>query len=323
MELAARARTWAREVLEEQWAPARFRLEVEREEVRFVRRLGHHVLTVRFRVWERAGGAVVALDRAGDVRSVRFPVPLDELESSLDAPADLDEPPLAAAVSAAREAARATSPRVRAAAGWLSPRRDGALLSLVLERLPADGRLAIDLDARDGGRLGYRCQPFRRGSRRSAALSRFSAVKRARAAVALPEGARLVRCDLVHSGGDRLWRLRWESPGEEPRARGFVAVTLTARTGRVCELTTALRPAGASALPSRAEARRAIELTARVRLGPGATVGPLVRGRRGPPGRRRSVWLAVVHDPAGCHLRATLTGGRVAILRTDEGRRTA
>lgn len=82
-------------------------------------------------------------------------------------------------------------------------RSEGRALQRVigcLEGRAADGRVEIDLDGRDGARVGYRCLPFLRGSRRCAALSRWSAVQRARAALDLPPGARLTRAALADRG---------------------------------------------------------------------------------------------------------------------------
>ncbi len=319
MDAIGRARAWAAEVLGAVWTPERFGLEVEREEVRFLRRAGHHVVTVRFAVWERLGVAAVALTPGGP--RARFPV------SSEDGPAadpraircDPGAPELAAAIAAARGAADPAGRRaVRARACWAVPSRGGLELLVLLEHRPDDGLLAVDLDARDGERLGYRCLPFRRGSRRSAALSRFSAVKRARAALTLPAAARLVRCELVHGAGARLWRLRWEV-GEGP-GRGFVAAALNGRSGQVCETFAARRPAlTAAALPSREEARRTLELAVRARLGRGAYLGPLVAGASGPADER--VWLAVARGPGGGLFRASVSAGaRVSLSRLDDRR---
>jgi hypothetical protein len=299
MDERARARERAEELLQRRWAPARFRLQVRREQVRRHRGLGRPLYEVQFGVWERAGQARVE----GDGR-VRFPLPWDAPMVGVD-PAALPPETLAVVTEVAQRVHPDEPVRV-VARGALDPSCFG------VERLPGDGRLTVQIDPSDGELLGYTCLPFFRGSRRCAALSRWGAVQRATAQVALPEGARLAYSKLSSRPLGRLWGFRWEV-GRGP-LRGWVKVELNARTGVVCRL---LRAVDRVSLVKgergdEATARSALELAARVRHGASAELGPLVPGavvRRGKPCQ---AWLAVIQTPRGS-VRASLVEGRVAL----------
>lgn len=311
-EAQAEAARWGEELVGAMGA-GRFRLELEEGRWRHVRALGRERYQARFRLWEALGWAEVELPREGSPRvQLSAGEPL-ELAAGALAP-ELVERALGAALREAEqlEARPLRARQVRAAPG----RRGCAAVSVLLERHPPDGRLVIDLDPGAGGRVGWLCLPLLRGSTRSAALSRPSALRRARAALDLPPGARLTSARLIRSRAGRTWRLRWEVEGAA--SAGALVASLNARTGRVAVFLSTVGPrqrvlpAAAARETAERELRRAVVR----RLGPGARLGGVVPGAVGADGELRAAWLAAVLGPDGAVFRAVLDRGRVSLRRS-------
>jgi len=313
-DLLRSAEAWANEVLASRWAAVRFRLEPVDESWRRDRALGREHYRVELRVWELAGEARVEADRRGRVVATTFPAAAGDADAG---PGAATEAAPAAVLEAARAAAAADRPgarlRVREAAPVPAGRGRRAW-RVVVDAVPRDGRLVVDVDPRGPRRLGYRCDPFLRGSRRSAALSRASALARARADLDLPSAARVVGARLDARGRGRVWRLRWELATAE--AEGVVAAALNARTGELHAYRSTVAPAAAAVgRPERAQAETELAAAARVRLGEGARVGPLIGGATDALAGGRPAWLAVVRAPNGRLYRASLDAGRVRFRR--------
>ncbi|MCO5170992.1 MAG: hypothetical protein M9894_32105 [Planctomycetes bacterium] len=302
-ELRRRAEAWAAEVL----PGPRWRVELTEERPRR-HRSGRASYRARFRAWELAGAARVRLGPGGQPGEVVFPA--GELEAPGFAPLPDDLPARPLVLEAALAAARRSIPEDALGARLALWRqvRGGAEVVVAVERARPDGELALDLDPETGERLGLLALPLLRGSRRSAALGRMTALARAREqAPPLPDGARPVRARLLERPIGRLWRVRYQAAGGVA-----VVVTLHARSGQLV----GWERTGGRAVPrapARDEAAAALRLTVELRLGDRARVSAPVPGARG--GRR--VWLAVVHAPDGRLFRAVLDGGRVELVRRD------
>jgi len=190
-------------------------------------------------------------------------------------------------------------------------------LRITWEWAPDDGWLTVELDPESGARLAYRCEPFFRGSRRSGALARRTAVARARDEAKPPPGARIVRAQLTTSGGRRVWRIRWRV--EQGDWVGTVVACLNARSGILAERAAYLRPALTlrdDERSSRAEAERELGIAVRIRLGSEVVMGPPVPGvilvKRVP----MPAWMTAVTDAEGRVWRASVSStGRVRIVR--------
>lgn len=312
----AEAELWGEEILAAgSWGPERFRLELLEERWRFHRALGRERYQARFRAWESLGWARVEVDREGRAQRVVFP--------------DAD-PPDAEGIPAGAEELRRWGQAALEVAGSVAPGRPFDLRSVqaypatrgglevraLVEHHPLDGQLVVDIDPRGPGRVGFLCAPLFRSSRRSQALSRASAVARARRQLALPDGARLTSARLVKGGLGRVWRLRWEVETDEQV--GALVASLNGRTGRPCVFLSTVaprvRPLPATLEREAAESqmRQAVER----RLGPGARVGSLVPGAVGEGDELRTAWLAAVCAPDGGVFRAVLDAGRVSLRRS-------
>lgn len=304
-ELRRRAEAWASEVL----PGPRWRVELTDERARR-HKSGRPAYRVRFRAWELAGAARVPLGAGGQPGQVTFPT--GDLDAPGFEPLPDDAPARALILEAALAAARRSIPDDALAARLAVWRRTrgGREVVVAVERARPDGELALDLDPETGERLGLLALPLLRGSRRSAAIGRMTALARAREqAPPLPEGARPVRARLVERPIGRLWRVRYQGGGQT------LVVTLHARSGLLVgwERTGGRARARAAQAPGRDEAAAALRLTVELRLGERARLSPPVPGARA--GRR--VWLAVVHAPDGRLFRAVLDGGRVELVRRD------
>lgn len=308
-EARAEAARWGEELVGALGA-GRFRLELEEGRWRHVRVLERERYQARFRLWETLGWAEVELPHEGPPR-VQLPAgeALEPASGTL-AP-ELVERALAAVLRAAEqlEPRPLRARQVLAAAGG----RGCAAARVLLERHPPDGRLVIDLDPGAGGRVGYLCLPLLRGSTRCAALSRPSALRRARAALDLPPGARLTSARLIRSRAGRTWRLRWEVDG--PEASGALVASLNARTGRVAVFLSTVGPRQRvlPAAAARETAERELRRVVTRQLGPGARLGGVVPGAVGADGELRAAWLAAVLGPDGSVFRAVLDRGRVSL----------
>ncbi len=299
-ELRGLAQAWAGEVL----AGPRWRLERTEERCREHDPGGRAAYRAQFRAWELAGLARVVVGAQGQPLEVAFPVEAPEA-SDLAALPELPERPLIleAALARARRSIPGDPLDVRAAS-WRRV-RGAAEVVVVIERARPDGEVVVDLDASTGERVGVLVRPLLRGTARSAALGRRTAVARAREqAPPLPESARLVRARLVEGRLGRVWRVRWEG------AREALAVTLNARSGALVAWERVARGEG---VRTRADAAAALRLAVDLRIDPAAHVSaPLLGARAG-----REVWMAVVHAPGGRLFRAVLEGGRVELVRRD------
>lgn len=316
MDYRDRARDWATEILADRWLTTRFRLELEGERVVMHKRLGRQIYQATFRIWERAGVAEIQSGQSGPIR-VRYPVPLE----------DLDPSPEAVQLSSS-EGAAVRGAAIRAA----TPQREGYPLEVReierragsrgarcflvhLEEARPDGALVIELDPLDGERIGYSCPPFCRGSTRSVALGRFEAVKRARAALALPATYWVAHSSLkARARAGRVWVFRFEIRGAPQR--GWIKATLNARTGVLCEYSRIVREP-ASLDPeslTREEAEHTLRNSVRARLGQLAQIGQPAQGAVLRKGKLVTAWLSVVLAPRGVY-RATLAEGRVCLRK--------
>lgn len=307
----AAARAWAAEILETRWQPVRFRLELEDE--RWVTSPGaerpHY--QARFRVWELAG--LARLDD-GDDRCA-FPADPERLVELAQRCAPPADPEL---VRRALERAAGSLPpglslQVRGAVR--EALRRSTRHWVVIEKSGGDGQVVIDYDPLSERRLGYLCCPFYRGSTRSAALSRESAVRRAQGLLGIPPGSRLSRAKVVKSNLGRVWRLRWEVDTAEET--GAIAASLNARTGAVCVFfsTVAPRPLLLTAgVPSRERAALEIARVARAELGDDLVIGqPVPAAFDAGSGTPRAGWIAVIRAPDRRLYRALHDGERVEL----------
>lgn len=298
---------WAEELLP---AP-RWRLELANETARRHRGTGRAGYRLRLRVWEPAGTACVRLLDAAP--AVAFPFASDDLGEHEEVGEQEAGEDGRVVLDAALAAARAQWPGGELNVRGLARRRvrGGAEWLVRLERARRDGFVVVDLDSATGDRLGLLAAPLLRGSRRSAALTRAAAVVRAREQVhGLPDGMRLRRARLMRSEGSRVWRVHWEDE------TAGVAVTLNARTGRLCSWDRTLPvETRLSAFPARDEAARELSLAVVLQLGDAARLSVPVAGARA----GRPVWFAVAQTPDGRLFRATLDRGRVDLLRRDAG----
>jgi hypothetical protein len=163
--------------------------------------------------------------------------------------------------------------------------------------------------------------PFYRGSKRSGAIARTTAVQRARASLDLPRGSRLAYSRLVVRSLGRLWRLRWEV--REPGGTGWIKVALNARTGWICELSRAVCKVTCLSEEARAplkEASTQLRLAAVLRFGERVLVGQLVEGAVTLGTETVPCWLAVVRGERGT-FRASLARGQVRFRSRSKRRK--
>ena len=309
MEIRQQAREWAREILATRLDPESFSLELCEERIRAQQALGRQLYQVSFRVWEAAGRAEVSIElRTGRITRVRYPVGPIELDP--EGPWEGDASSVEAVALAKVTEARGDAPvRVSAVLRLVAPRGESRALVHV-ERAAPDGVLVVEIDPRAGTREGFQCLPFLRGSTRSGALTRRTAVARARAALDLPPKSRLAYSKLTTRGRRRLWRFRWDVRTEN--CEGWIKAAVNARTGALCEFSRALCEVStlSTERSDRAEAVRAIRLAAALRFDESATVGGVVPGAVPCSGELIAGWLAVVSWGA-IIVRATYARSRV------------
>ncbi|MCA8926348.1 MAG: hypothetical protein KDD82_31360 [Planctomycetes bacterium] len=292
------ARTWAAEILETQWRPARFRLELEEERWRSSPGVARQHYQARYRVWELAGLARV--DRGPQPEPPAFPAETERLVELAERCAPPEDPAL---VAQALELARGALPpglSLRTRGVCSESRRRGATRHwVVIEKSAPDGQIVIDYDPQGERRLGYLCGPFYRGSTRSAALSRASAVRRAQQVLGVPEGSRLSRARVVKGAMGRVWRLRWEV--DTQHETGAITASLNARTGAVCVYFSTVAPRPqlcAEGVPTLERAAREIALAARAELGEGLEISePIPTAVGFQTGAPRAAWVAVIRAP--------------------------
>ncbi|MBX3467320.1 MAG: hypothetical protein KF878_10555 [Planctomycetes bacterium] len=305
-ELRRRAEAWASEVL----PGPRWRVELTDERARR-HKSWRPAYRVRFRAWELAGAARVPLGAGGQPGQVTFPT--GDLDAPGFEPLPDDAPARALVLEAALVAARRSIPddalAVRLAV-WRRT-RGGREVVVAVERARPDGELALDLDPETGERLGLLALPLLRGSRRSAAIGRMTALARARAGAAAARGGALC------AGAPRRAADRAPVARALPGGGQTLVVTSCTRSGLLVGWSgfggRACGRARGAGVGARDRAAAALRLTVELRLGERARLSPPVPGARA--GRR--VWLAVVHAPDGRLFRAVLDGGRVELVRRD------
>ncbi|MGE0706582.1 MAG: hypothetical protein AB7N76_05795 [Planctomycetota bacterium] len=306
---------WARELLgAEPDEGGRYRLEILHERLAPSPFHRTRVYRVELAVWDLA--QVAHLSRSGPLRYPEDPLGVGE--SASEPPPREGPPPRA--WRQARAAGRMRYPEARVGCrSWRLVRGD---LWVWLERREPDGFLELDLDPLDAARLGYRAPFLLRGSTQRAALSRPSAVVRARAALPdLPEDAHLVYSRLARrttgKRQERVWHLRWLV--ERGPLRGRVRALVNASTGAIAELRQALYSAAAdpwsereTAIVAEAEMGR----QARARLGRTSVIGVAVEAVTDEE-PARPCFVAVVTDARARRWRATWTEGVVAFRRLE------
>ncbi len=309
MEIRERAEEWAREILVGHGSVG-YRTELIKERLRRQKRLQRQLFQATFRIWEPAGLAEVDVEsQAGAPIEIRYPVAAVDAEPVGLWPQRLDPwiPATLAEVAKAypgSEVGVRELWRARAARG-----QERAILNA--EHAAPDGVLKVEIDPQTGARIGFLCLPFYRGSKRSGAITRTTAVQRARASLDLPPGTRLAYSRLITRALGRLWRLRWEIRGAG--MTGWIKVALNARTGRICELSRAVYPVPCLSDEERAprgEASTQVRLAAVLRFGQQVEVGQLMEGAVTVGKETVPGWLAVVSGEGGT-FRVTQARGQV------------
>jgi len=307
---------WIRDLIASEEKPKRsiVDFEVERELLVHSKFQEGQVYRLEVLLWEAAGLARLEGGR------VEYPADLDPWD--LDPrhrpppmrPARPTEPLSARDLRAVTEATRGRARDGQLRCGtWCHPETSArrGLTWVWVERQAPDARIAVEVDPQTGVRLGS-FLPYRaRGSRRSGAISRPRAVQEARARLHLPDEAVQIYTRLCKRPLRRVWNVRWDV--SEGPWRGVVRAELNARTGEVIESEVRLQPRRTSrALPAseRAPAEREIRRQARLLVGAGARVGPLVPGLS--ESGEHPCWLAVVKDEKGTR-RVTYRSGKVRL----------
>ncbi len=197
-------------------------------------------------------------------------------------------------------------------------------MSVALEGSADDAWIKVELNARGSRRLRFVCQPFARGSARSGALSRASAIRKAREA--LPRDASPAKVKLVVNKTSRLWVLVWATKQHQT-----FRLALNARTGWVVTWQRSghtpleAAPAPAPALEGRARevALETLRLAACLKLGAACRLGPPILGVRQSGESTAPVWLTVVEDPQGKVYWASLGSGPVRFKQVKSARQRA